>query len=415
MRRRKPHVLARPRAPPLAAVNPLQRRALDQRRDRRPRDLRRSAPPLSAATGEGLPEAPVTSPTPSTSPPPVCTPLWEIVPSADRGDLPITLNGVVALSASEAWAVGAAGDPLAPSSTSIQRWDGAAWTAVNAPSPGSERNGLLGVDAAGPNEVWAVGRTSSGFGDRAARPALRRHHVVRGRAAERDRRRAERRRGDLTERRLGGGLRRRRGGLARAGPGAALGRRAVGRRRARARRRRSARACSATSTRSSPTDLWVGGLPPRPARRDPSFRRGGVGGHGGGDAGSDRGDRGGRAATTCGRWARRSSTSTGTAWSSVSNVRAGGLLFGVSRSSDRRTCGRSGSRPERGGHHEDAREPLQRRAVAAHQRRRRRRFRGARRRSTPCPTGPCSPSATGTSRRAAGRSPIRGATCVASG
>ena len=34
------------------------------------------------------------------------------------------------------------------------------------PSPGSETNELLSVDASEPNDVWAVGRTASGFGDR---------------------------------------------------------------------------------------------------------------------------------------------------------------------------------------------------------------------------------------------------------
>ncbi len=118
-----------------------------------------------AATEPGLPELPEPPTSPTGSPTPPCTPTWEIVPSADSGELPISLNGVVALSASEAWAVGATGDPVAPSAVVVERWDGVAWTAVEAPSPGTERNELLDVDAAGPNEVWAVGRTSSGFGD----------------------------------------------------------------------------------------------------------------------------------------------------------------------------------------------------------------------------------------------------------
>ena len=47
----------------------------------------------------------------------------------------------------------------------IQRWNGVEWTNVEAPSPGSFVNELRGIDASGPNDVWAVGRTSSGFGD----------------------------------------------------------------------------------------------------------------------------------------------------------------------------------------------------------------------------------------------------------
>jgi hypothetical protein len=47
----------------------------------------------------------------------------------------------------------------------IQRWDGDRWLAIAGPSPGSTLNELRAVDASEPNDVWAVGRTSSGFGE----------------------------------------------------------------------------------------------------------------------------------------------------------------------------------------------------------------------------------------------------------
>ena len=112
----------------------------------------------------GIPRAsPSSSPTPTAAP---CDASWEIVRAADPGDLSHTLNAVVALAASEAWAVGGSGDPVSPAEVLIQRWDGTAWNAEEAPSPGSQTNELIAVDAAGPNDVWAVGRTASGFGDR---------------------------------------------------------------------------------------------------------------------------------------------------------------------------------------------------------------------------------------------------------
>ena len=103
------------------------------------------------------------SPTPTT---PTCVPTWEVVQSADPDEIPHTLTGVTALSAAEAWAVGSSGDALSPDAVLLERWDGNAWTAEQGPSPGSETNGLSSVDASEPNDVWAVGTTSDGFGDR---------------------------------------------------------------------------------------------------------------------------------------------------------------------------------------------------------------------------------------------------------
>jgi hypothetical protein len=107
--------------------------------------------------------SPSSSPSPTAAP---CDPSWEIVPGANPEVVSHTLNAVVALAASEAWAVGGSGDPASPLDVLIERWDGTAWVAEEAPSPGTQTNELLAVDAAGPNDVWAVGRTASGFGDR---------------------------------------------------------------------------------------------------------------------------------------------------------------------------------------------------------------------------------------------------------
>lgn len=118
-----------------------------------------------AAGGSEGDATPSPSPSPSASPPPACTPTWDVVRSADPGEAATTLLGVAAVTSDEAWAVGGIGELDAPTAVAIQRWDGTRWSAVEAPSPGTFLNELRAVDASEPNDVWAVGRTDSGFGD----------------------------------------------------------------------------------------------------------------------------------------------------------------------------------------------------------------------------------------------------------
>jgi hypothetical protein len=70
--------------------------------------------------------------------------------------------GVSAVSASDAWAVGnygiGGGDR---SGTLIMHWNGTAWSQVNSPSPGSGVNYLEGVSAVSGSDAWAVGNYSS--------------------------------------------------------------------------------------------------------------------------------------------------------------------------------------------------------------------------------------------------------------
>lgn len=113
--------------------------------------------------GDDVAPPPVTSPSPTPSPTPLCVPSWDVVSSDNLPETPVTLLGVTAIAAGEAWAVGAVGDPAQPSLVEVQRWDGTEWARFEAPSPGSFINELRAVDASEPNDVWAVGRTSSGF------------------------------------------------------------------------------------------------------------------------------------------------------------------------------------------------------------------------------------------------------------
>ena len=112
----------------------------------------------------------VVTPRPSTSPsasptPPSCAPTWDVVRSGNPGEAATTLLGVTAVTSAEAWAVGGIGEPEIPTAVAIQRWNGERWLPVPAPSVGTTLNELRAVDASEPNDVWAVGRTSSGSGE----------------------------------------------------------------------------------------------------------------------------------------------------------------------------------------------------------------------------------------------------------
>ncbi len=82
---------------------------------------------------------------------------WTRVPTpgGDRLTSPSggSLNGVAALSARDAWAVGAG----MYNKALIEHWDGRAWTLVY--SPALESIGLDAVAATSPGNAWAVGRT----------------------------------------------------------------------------------------------------------------------------------------------------------------------------------------------------------------------------------------------------------------
>ena len=63
------------------------------------------------------------------------------------------LNGVVAVSANDVWAVGSGtGDK-----TLIEHWDGVSWSVVASPNPTTYINRLLSVAAVSANDIWAVG------------------------------------------------------------------------------------------------------------------------------------------------------------------------------------------------------------------------------------------------------------------
>ena len=113
-------------------------------------------------------ETPSASPTRTTSPsssPPACVPVYETLPSADPKDGGNLLLGVSVIAPNDGWAVGGSGDPSNPTLTLYERWDGATWSAVDGPNPGTIVNELFAVDEMATDDAWAVGRTGSGSGD----------------------------------------------------------------------------------------------------------------------------------------------------------------------------------------------------------------------------------------------------------
>lgn len=67
------------------------------------------------------------------------------------------LEGVVAVSANEAWAVGRDDVDSSDSVAIALRWDGRSWAETDITQPSASKNRLFGVDAVQPGDVWAVG------------------------------------------------------------------------------------------------------------------------------------------------------------------------------------------------------------------------------------------------------------------
>ena len=84
---------------------------------------------------------------------------WARVPSPSPSSGGNVLNAVAAASPSSAWAVGYAGSSSILATTLIEHWNGKTWAQVPAPSPGDEPE-FLGVTAIA-GSAWAVGLDGS--------------------------------------------------------------------------------------------------------------------------------------------------------------------------------------------------------------------------------------------------------------
>jgi hypothetical protein len=87
---------------------------------------------------------------------------WTIVPTPTlTGGAKSTLNGVAALSANNAWAVGRGRNGAALA----EHWNGTAWSVVPVPTPaGAASSQLSGISALSPSNLWAVGSVATVVG-----------------------------------------------------------------------------------------------------------------------------------------------------------------------------------------------------------------------------------------------------------
>lgn len=89
---------------------------------------------------------------------------WAIVKSPSPAS-EAQLFAITALSATDMWAVGIYGNNLGrtlSAHTLIEHWNGAAWTVVQSPNPGSGLNYLESIAAVSANNIWAAGFSTSG-------------------------------------------------------------------------------------------------------------------------------------------------------------------------------------------------------------------------------------------------------------
>jgi hypothetical protein len=84
---------------------------------------------------------------------------WIIVPNDSVGVRSNVLNGVAAYASDDVWAVGQHGSTsnITGTQTLTKHWNGTSWTNIAAPSPGANENSLVSVSTLAGNDVWAVG------------------------------------------------------------------------------------------------------------------------------------------------------------------------------------------------------------------------------------------------------------------
>jgi hypothetical protein len=92
-------------------------------------------------------------------------PLARAQPAQPQVPVNIALNSVTAISANDVWAVGDGTDSTDPDNTdpAFEHWDGNQWTLVPGQRTLEDQEILSGSDAAGPDDVWAVGSVGQPF------------------------------------------------------------------------------------------------------------------------------------------------------------------------------------------------------------------------------------------------------------
>ncbi|HEX9623864.1 MAG TPA: hypothetical protein VF979_05765 [Streptosporangiaceae bacterium] len=85
---------------------------------------------------------------------------WKVVPSVNPAvgkHQTSTLSGVVAISPSNAWAVGFYEKSTTNFRTLVEHWNGSVWSVVKSPNADSGENVLAAVAAVSGSDIWAVG------------------------------------------------------------------------------------------------------------------------------------------------------------------------------------------------------------------------------------------------------------------
>src|SRR5437588_18376 len=87
-----------------------------------------------------------------------CNPGWSVIPSPNVAPYNNAFSGVAAISANDAWAVGYGGGGTGSvKQTLVEHWNGSEWSIVPSPNSDPLANHLDGVVAVSAGDVWAVG------------------------------------------------------------------------------------------------------------------------------------------------------------------------------------------------------------------------------------------------------------------
>jgi hypothetical protein len=86
---------------------------------------------------------------------------WNVVPSPNPGSTFYSLGEARAVSANDIWSVGQAVNNNGVFKTLIEHWNGTQWNIVPSPNVGSNNNFLNSVTTVSANDVWAVGTFSN--------------------------------------------------------------------------------------------------------------------------------------------------------------------------------------------------------------------------------------------------------------
>jgi hypothetical protein len=84
---------------------------------------------------------------------------WNVIPSPNVGSFSNVLYGVSALTSTDIWAVGSYSHSGSQEQTLAMRWNGAAWSLVSTPNVANYSNTLFAVSAVSATDAWAVGAT----------------------------------------------------------------------------------------------------------------------------------------------------------------------------------------------------------------------------------------------------------------